>query len=82
MIRAVKNLAMFGLFVNRQFMECGEMIDLIDKALDYAKKNEGLSYSIAGMCFANNGKEAEIKMGPEVLSYTNISGIIYILNQL
>jgi hypothetical protein len=77
-----KNFAQFGLFLNEEFLQVGDMLEMLELAQKYASDNKGVKYSIAALLFIDSEEMTSIEMGTEILSYRNIDGTIYITNEI
>ncbi len=73
-----KNFAQFGLFLNEEFLQAGDMLEMLELAQKYASDNEGVKYTIATMKFIDSEEMTSIEIETEILNYRNINDVVYI----
>lgn len=81
----VKNCAIqcYGVFENGQFItNCDSFDELMQRATIIAGEKEGNRCTVATLKFSGTDEELEVEEGTVIISFTNISGTVYIVNRL
>lgn len=76
-----KNFARFGLFLNGELLDSGDMSEMMLSASRYAQKNPDYRYTISSMKFSG-GEDVEVTEGTKIMKYTTINNEMYIINEL
>lgn len=81
----IKNFAIqcYGVFENGEFItECDSFDELMQRATIIAGEKEENRCTIATLKFSGTDEELEVEEGTVIMSFTNISGTVYIVNRL
>lgn len=81
----VKNFAIhcYGVFENGEFITtCSSFDELIQRATIIASEKDDNKCTIATLKFTGTDEEPIVEEGVAIMSFTNISGLVYIVNRL
>lgn len=81
----VKNFAIssYGVFENGKFITCSSSFDeLMQRAIIIADEKEDNKCTIATLKFTGTDEEPTVEEGTVIMSFTNINGVVYIVNRL